>query len=134
MAIYPIRRNDSDRLSHCGTYHAHGRYRARDDAGTDSRLNQLPRHLHPHGTAILNTLQQVSGAIGIALYISIMSNGQKQYLSNVSDPASPIEITKGLAAGINNAFWFGVIVALVALLLGLFLRKGEAPDQEQDVS
>lgn len=95
-------------------------------------LNQLPRHLHPHGTAILNTLQQVSGAIGIALYISIMSSGQKQYLSNVSDPESPLEITKGLAAGINNAFWFGVIIAIVALALGLFLRKGKAPEQEQE--
>lgn len=97
-------------------------------------LNQLPRHLHPHGTAILNTLQQVSGAIGIALYISIMSGGQKQYLSKVSEPASPIEITKGLAAGINNAFWFGVIVAIVALVLGLFLRKGKAPEHEQEAA
>jgi DHA2 family lincomycin resistance protein-like MFS transporter len=52
-------------------------------------LNQLPRHLHPHGTAILNTLQQISGAIGTALYFSIMSGGQKQYLSGASDPHSP---------------------------------------------
>jgi DHA2 family lincomycin resistance protein-like MFS transporter len=90
-------------------------------------LNQLPSHLHPHGTAILNTLQQVSGAIGTALYISIMSGGQKQYLSGANDPQAPAEIVKGLAAGINNAFWFGVIIALVALILGLFLRKGKQP-------
>jgi DHA2 family lincomycin resistance protein-like MFS transporter len=94
-------------------------------------LNQLPNHLHPHGTAILNTLQQVSGAIGTALYISIMSSGQKQYLSGASDPQAPAEIAKGLASGINNAFWFGVIVALVALVLGLFIRKGKSPEQEQ---
>ncbi|TNJ64059.1 multidrug efflux MFS transporter [Paenibacillus hemerocallicola] len=94
-------------------------------------LNQLPSHLHPHGTAILNTLQQVSGAIGTALYISIMSGGQKQYLSGANDPQAPAEIAKGLSAGINNAFWFGVIVALVALVLGLFLRKGKSPEHEQ---
>lgn len=94
-------------------------------------LNQLPNHLHPHGTAILNTLQQVSGAIGTALYISIMSSGQKQYLSGASDPQAPAEIAKGLASGINNAFWFGVIIALVALVLGLFIRKGKSPEQEQ---
>ncbi|TXK84015.1 MDR family MFS transporter [Paenibacillus sp. N3.4] len=94
-------------------------------------LNQLPSHLHPHGTAILNTLQQVSGAIGTALYISIMSGGQKQYLSGASDPQAPAEIVKGLVAGINNAFWFGVIIALVALVLGLFLRKGKSPEHEQ---
>jgi DHA2 family lincomycin resistance protein-like MFS transporter len=94
-------------------------------------LNQLPSHLHPHGTAILNTLLQVSGAIGTALYISIMSGGQKQYLSGASDPQAPAEIAKGLAAGINNAFWFGVIIALVALVLGLFLRKRKSPEHEQ---
>ncbi|WP_025691155.1 MDR family MFS transporter [Paenibacillus zanthoxyli] len=94
-------------------------------------LNQLPNHLHPHGTAILNTLQQVSGAIGTALYISIMSRGQKQYLSGASDPQALTEIAKGLASGINNAFWFGVIIALVALVLGLFIRKGKSPEHEQ---
>ena len=30
-------------------------------------LNQLPTRLYPHGTAMNNTLQQVSGAIGSAL-------------------------------------------------------------------
>src|SRR5690606_1095933 len=31
--------------------------------GQTTGLNQLPRNLYPHGTAIMNTLQQVSGAI-----------------------------------------------------------------------
>lgn len=97
-------------------------------------LNQLPSHLHPHGTAILNTLQQVSGAIGTALYISIMSSGQKHYLSGASDPQAPTEIASGLAAGINNAFWFGSIIALVALVLGLFLRKGKPIEHEQQAA
>jgi len=94
-------------------------------------LNQLPSHLHPHGTAILNTLQQVSGAIGVALYISLMSSGKKQYMSGVSDPESPFEIVKGLSVGINQAFWFGVIMACIALAIGLFLRKGKAHEPEQ---
>jgi DHA2 family lincomycin resistance protein-like MFS transporter len=89
-------------------------------------LNQLPRHLHAHGTAILTTLQQISGAIGIALYISIMSSGQNQYLSESSDPQSQNEIINALLAGISNAFWFGLIIALIALLLGLFLRIRES--------
>lgn len=89
-------------------------------------LNQLPRHLHAHGTAILTTLQQISGAIGISLYISIMSSGQNQYLSESSDPQSQNEIINALLAGISNAFWFGLIIALIALLLGLFLRIRES--------
>ncbi|MEC0230630.1 MDR family MFS transporter [Paenibacillus alba] len=95
-------------------------------------LNQLPRHLYPHGTAILNTLQQVAGAIGTALYISLMSGGQKNYLRGSSDPQSPAEIVRGLANGINNAFWVGVVIALVALVIGLFLRKAKSPETENE--
>lgn len=36
-------------------------------------LNQLPQRLNPHGTAINNTLQQVAGAIGTAVMITIMT-------------------------------------------------------------
>lgn len=51
-------------------------------------LNQLPRYLYPHGTAILNTLMQVSGTIEVAFFISIMSSGTKRFLENSADPAS----------------------------------------------
>ncbi|MBQ0138329.1 MAG: DHA2 family efflux MFS transporter permease subunit [Kurthia sp.] len=37
-------------------------------------LNSLPQRLNPHGTAINNTLQQVAGAIGSAIMITIMTN------------------------------------------------------------
>ncbi|WP_010290188.1 DHA2 family efflux MFS transporter permease subunit [Kurthia massiliensis] len=36
-------------------------------------LNQLPQRLNPHGTAINNTLQQVAGAIGTAVMVTIMT-------------------------------------------------------------
>lgn len=36
-------------------------------------LNQLPMKMNPHGTAMNNTLQQVSGAIGSAVLITIMT-------------------------------------------------------------
>ncbi|THF73051.1 MDR family MFS transporter [Cohnella fermenti] len=93
-------------------------------------LNQLPRHLYPHGTAILNTLQQVSGAIGTALFISIMSNGQKDYLATSSDPQNPLEMAKGLIEGLNSAFWLGFIIAIIAVVLGLFIRRTKAPEGE----
>jgi len=37
-------------------------------------LNQLPVQNNPHGTAMNNTLQQVSGAIGSALLITVINN------------------------------------------------------------
>jgi len=93
-------------------------------------LNQLPRHLYPHGTAILNTLQQVSGAIGTALFISIMSTGTKNYLAGAEDPTAPDAQVAGLMAGLHDAFWIGFIVAIVALVVGLFIRRTKAPDEQ----
>ncbi|CRK83232.1 DHA2 family efflux MFS transporter permease subunit [Neobacillus massiliamazoniensis] len=39
-------------------------------------LNQLPRHLGSHGTAVSNTAKQVAGSIGTALLVTIMSTKQ----------------------------------------------------------
>ena len=36
-------------------------------------LNQLPKRLYPHGTAVMSTLQPVAGAIGVSVFISIMN-------------------------------------------------------------
>ncbi|MBO7742661.1 multidrug efflux MFS transporter [Paenibacillus sp. MWE-103] len=89
-------------------------------------LNQLPRQLYPHGTAILNTLQQVAGAIGTALFISIMSSGTKDFMTK-SPNATPAE---GLVAGLQDAFLIGFFIGLVALVLGFFIKRVTAPKEE----
>ena len=43
-------------------------------------LNQLPKRLYPHGTAVMSTLQPVAGAIGVSVFISIMNARQLNYL------------------------------------------------------
>jgi DHA2 family lincomycin resistance protein-like MFS transporter len=91
-------------------------------------LNQLPPSLYPHGTAIMNTLQQVSGAIGTALFISIMSNGSKDYLKTSDDPTSPLEQAKGMVSGLHTAFWIGLAIGVVALIIGFFVRRAKAPE------
>ncbi|BBI34245.1 MDR family MFS transporter [Cohnella abietis] len=93
-------------------------------------LNQLPRKYYPHGTAIFNTLQQVSGAIGVAFFISIMSAGQKDYLANSEDPTSTTELAKALSAGIHNSFYIGMFFAIFALVLAFFVKKTKAPEGE----
>jgi MFS transporter, DHA2 family, lincomycin resistance protein len=94
-------------------------------------LNQLPRSLYAHGTAIMNTLQQVSGAIGTALFITIMSNGTKDYLKTVSDPTSPAETVNGLVAGMQDAFWVAFFIGIGALVLGLFVKRTRPPEEDQ---
>jgi len=86
-------------------------------------LNQLPRHFYPDGTAIMNTLQQVAGAIGTALAVSIMTAGQVKFMKSAANPADPVVKSEALTAGIHNAFIFGMIVALIGLVLALFIKR-----------
>ncbi len=93
-------------------------------------LNELPRKLYPHGTAILNTLQQVAGAIGVALFISIMSSRQNHYLEGVSNPQAPHEQIEALIVGVQSSFTVGLGFAILALILALFIKRTEAPKHE----
>ncbi|OPH60452.1 MFS transporter [Paenibacillus ferrarius] len=47
-------------------------------------MNQLPRHLHSHGTAMSNTLRQVAGSLGTALLVTVMSSRADFHLGNKS--------------------------------------------------
>lgn len=86
-------------------------------------LNQLPRNLYPDGTALMNTLQQVSGAIGTAVAITIMSTSQTAYLKNATDIMDPETLSASLTAGVQDAFIFGLILAIVGLIMSLFIKK-----------
>ncbi|WP_051237029.1 DHA2 family efflux MFS transporter permease subunit [Paenibacillus pinihumi] len=99
-------------------------------------LNQLPPEFYPHGTAIMNTLQQVAGAIGTALAVSILSAGQEKYLgdqgfdvshgldpANLTDPSIMQHLPNAFAYGVKNAFIFAVSMAVVALICSFFIKR-----------
>lgn len=86
-------------------------------------LNQLPREYYPHGTAIMNTLQQVSGAIGTAVAVSILSAGQSRFLSGVADPESPANKLAGFTSGVQGAFVFAMVLAIIGLIVSLFVKR-----------
>lgn len=86
-------------------------------------LNQLPRHLVPHGTAIYNTLQQIAGGIGIALFVGIMSSGANRYLRHSLDPTAMQEKTHSMVAGLQTVFWIEFILAMLVLALGWFINS-----------
>lgn len=86
-------------------------------------INQLPLELYPDGTAIMNTLQQVAGAIGTALAVSIMSAGSKNYMKTVANPADPANALLAFTEGVQNAFIFGMSMAIVGLILAFFLKR-----------
>ncbi|MNI52946.1 hypothetical protein D3C73_1077590 [compost metagenome] len=92
-------------------------------------LNQLPRELHPHGTAIMNTLQQLASAVGTALIVSVMTAGQKSYIKTHLEAAGPDLGANSLAAGVHNAFILAACIALVGLVAGFFVRRSTIPGQ-----
>ncbi|MBU8906677.1 MDR family MFS transporter [Desertibacillus haloalkaliphilus] len=89
-------------------------------------LNQLPQELYPHGTAIMNTLMQVSGAIGAALFISVMETGQQGYLDNngIANPTGE-EAIAALTFGSQQSFSTGFYMALATVVLALLVRRSK---------
>ncbi|KZB91365.1 multidrug MFS transporter [Bacillus sp. VT 712] len=94
-------------------------------------LNELPPELYPHGTAIMNTLQQVAGAVGTAVAISILSSGSRSFMESVSDPTDPLNAVLAFTNGVQNAFIFGAIVAVVGLIISFFIKRIIVDNQEQ---
>ncbi|MGG1686029.1 MDR family MFS transporter [Pseudalkalibacillus sp. NRS-1564] len=92
-------------------------------------LNGLPKKLYPHGTAIMNTLQPVSGAIGVSVFISIMTTRQQTYLDNASNPANPQTISESLVSGVELVYLVAFGFAIVGFLVALFIRKALPEDQ-----
>ncbi|WP_246009425.1 MDR family MFS transporter [Brevibacillus fluminis] len=94
-------------------------------------LNELPPPLYPHGTAIISTLQQVAGAVGTALLVTVMTTGQKQYLQHPQggSEGAPVEVL-ALISGMKSAFLlaFGLVVA--GLIISFFLRRA-VPQQPE---
>ncbi|TYR81263.1 DHA2 family efflux MFS transporter permease subunit [Priestia megaterium] len=98
-------------------------------------LNQLPAQFNPHGTAMNNTLQQVSGAIGSALLVTVMSNRTEFHAKELADaamqnataaPTADMQHQLGMQAmvqGINDSFAISVVLLIVALLLSLFMKR-----------
>lgn len=110
-------------------------------------LNQLPAKYYPHGTAMNNTMQQVSGAIGSALLITVMSNRTKTHAADLAASAmkhitakpTPEMLAamqhqiapKAMQEGINDAFLVSTIIAGVALILAFFIKRAKQAEDMQ---
>ena len=92
-------------------------------------LNGLPKNLYPHGTAIMNTLQPVSGAIGVSVFISIMTTRQQTYLDNAANPADPTTISQSLVSGVELVYLVAFGFAAAGFLISLFIRKAMPEDR-----
>ncbi len=79
-------------------------------------LGSLPDELYSHGSAILSTLQQVAGALGTALFVTVAA------LGSAAAGASPD------ASGLHAAFAVAGGVGVLAVLLSLLVRRRAAAE------
>lgn len=85
-------------------------------------LGSLPVSLTSHGSAMISTVQQVSGAAGTALFVTVMT------LVSVQAAGSPAAVgPSDLADGIRIAFLLGGGIATLAVIVALFVREDAEP-------
>jgi ABC-type multidrug transport system permease subunit len=105
--------------------------------------------MNPHGTAMNNTLNQISGAIGTALLVTVMSNhaassGEtlmtKAMSKLTSQPTAEMmeqmQAQIGMQAmldGINFSFFVSTFIAAVALILALFIKRAWPAEEKPAV-
>ena len=86
-------------------------------------LGSLVPRLYSHGSAALNTLQQVGGAAGVAvligLYSSILHTGE----------AEGLDTAVAGAPGARAAFLVAAFIALVPVVLAWLIRKPEESEE-----
>jgi MFS family permease len=103
-------------------------------------LNQLPKRLYPHGTAMNNTLNMVSGAIGTALLVTLMAiRSEAAAAKNIAEISQPTKEMlaqikmQAMLEGINFTFIVSAIILIGALILAFFIKRAtEADDTRRD--
>lgn len=93
-------------------------------------LNQLPSSLYAHGSAIVNTVQQVSAAFGTALLVTVMARGTQSYLQQASPGAQQAAFAAN--QGVVQAFTVSAALACVAFLLSLFMKRVATEEVEKE--
>jgi EmrB/QacA subfamily drug resistance transporter len=103
-----------------------------------SALNALPKQLGSHGSAVVNTVRQLAGAIGTAVVVTIYTaqvTNHTSEIANENQTASTGQIESlSSILGSGDAYFFMMTLAVVALLLTLFMPKKSVEKEESAVS
>jgi MFS transporter, DHA2 family, lincomycin resistance protein len=90
-------------------------------------MNQLSPKMYADGSAAMNTLTQVAGALGTAIAITMFTIGQNKYIEEHSESV-PIDF---LAYGVHYAFIVVLIIAILSLIGSLFIKNSRQESLER---
>ena len=79
-------------------------------------LNQLPKELIPHGTAMNNTFRQIAGSVGTAILVTVMATSQTMDGT-----------VEGAIKGVNVAFFVAGLIVSIGLFFSF--RIDDKKDQ-----
>ncbi|WP_437272404.1 MDR family MFS transporter [Staphylococcus succinus] len=102
-------------------------------------MNFLSYEMNAHGSAMTNTLQQISASIGTAALFTTMSQSSKNFTPDMSDykGMGKQEIAAqvqhdALLNGYHSAFWFAVIISFLSLICVFLLKSKKKMNLEQE--
>jgi DHA2 family lincomycin resistance protein-like MFS transporter len=87
-----------------------------------SGLGAVQPKYYSYGSAIFGTTQQLAGAAGVALLVSIMT----ARTSAVAATGAPV--VEATVAGIHSAFLVAAVLSLVGIVGAFFIRTPEQPE------
>jgi DHA2 family lincomycin resistance protein-like MFS transporter len=82
-----------------------------------SALGSVEPRFYSHGSAVVGTVQQVAGAAGTALFVTVAA------AQAAVESSAGTSLAEAEAAGIRSAFLVGAILSLVAVVGSLLVRK-----------
>ncbi|WP_035785158.1 MDR family MFS transporter [Jeotgalicoccus psychrophilus] len=88
-------------------------------------LNQLPKHLYTHGTAVVSTLQPLAGAIGVSVFLGLLNSRQQSYLEGAANPESPAAVSAAMVSGVEFVYFIIFIIALIAAVMSFFVYRAK---------
>jgi EmrB/QacA subfamily drug resistance transporter len=103
-------------------------------------LNDLGLDLNKYGTAMVNTFRMVAGAVGMAFFVSIMTNNGKNHFNTIMSeqhilPSDKVHmamaIKQGTVMGINDAFMVATYLSIAAFILSFFIRTNKPVQTEK---
>ena len=80
-------------------------------------LGAVAPHLYSYGSAIFGTTQQLAGAAGVALLVSVLS------VSSAELAAGGASVVEQTAGGVHAAFVVAACLSLIAIAGALFVRS-----------
>ncbi|MGY0411686.1 MDR family MFS transporter [Staphylococcus sp. mip270_02] len=86
-------------------------------------INALETKNISHGTAIINSLRIIAGAIGTAIMITILTIVRSNYVENANGSQTKTEIMQhATVLGVDAAFAFTTILMIIGFILMLMIR------------